>query len=106
MSEEIVTWAVVKHGCIDYICRTEELAKKQNEVSGGTVVKLTGEMPRKPIERKTVAWVMFTEPAESGINTMLHLCRLGICDISKEKQGRCQTKVEILVKELPEEVSE
>lgn len=100
MKETIETWAIVKHGCIDYICRTEELAKKQNEVSGGTVVKLTGEMPRKPIERKTVAWVEWCEPK---FPSMYPFETLGVGYICSHRTERCQTKVEIIVRELPEE---
>ena len=99
MSEEIVTWARVRDGEIQGIYGNKEGAKIAAESFGGTVVKLTGEMPRVPIERKTVAWVSWTNSFDNGS----HLSRLGIYNISPIKTNSCKTKVEIIVREVSDE---
>lgn len=67
---------------------------------GGTVVRLTGEMPKVPIERKTTAWVEFREPST---NSPFTFDRLGIVNIAEGNVDRCKTKVEIIVRELSDE---
>ena len=57
---------------------------------------------REPIERKTTAYVKWTENPASGHEN--HLYRLGIMDLARCKDKRCQTKVEIIVREVPDEI--
>lgn len=100
MSQEIEAWCSIVRDCIPELFNSEKFARQHAENYGGTVVRLSGKMPEKPIERKATAWVGWCEPK---IPSMYPFEILGVDYLSPCRTERCRHKVEIIVRELPEE---
>lgn len=96
MSEEIEAYCVIG----EKGKRSVTFDKAWAESTGGTVVRLSGKMPRQPIERKTFT---FVEWGKQDIHSSSIFDRVGIENVSWFRNGKCQTKVEIIVRELSDE---
>lgn len=102
MKETIEAWAAVdSDGNYDLtLCR--EHAEEKAKEYGGTVVRLTGEMPKVPIKYSVELWGNEWKPDKFGDTTFSQQVH-GIDGLwATEKVTRCPIKYRITVEELSE----
>lgn len=104
MKETIEAWAVMRDG-IQQIFRTESEAITYTKHWGGTVVRLTGEMPRPLRKVSTEVWIQPMKPIESNSPLSLLQFRLGIKDWNPENKEKCTIRARITMQELSDDES-
>lgn len=98
MKETIEAWARCSGSRVQvYACEVD--ARKDALTVGGTVVKLTGEMPRQLRKVSTEVWI---KPCEVESTVTLLCPRLGISDYRREKDDKCFIRARITMEELSE----
>lgn len=98
--KEIKAFAIVRNGEVFNVTENAESAKKVAETLNGTVVELTGKMPRELRKISTEVWI---EPCDAKSDSDFIFERLGYNILKLEKNSKCTTRARITLEELPEE---
>lgn len=100
MSTEIEAYTVIVNGKVGALVLDKEDADELAKLRGGTVVKLTGKMPRELRKVSTEVWI---SPCEVMSDSHALLLRMGFGAYDTRKFGSCTVKARITLEELPEE---